>query len=102
VKTNKSKSSKDANKPATFNKLPPPILAKSPKKVNKISKLFKKNMQKNEKKDQQKSYAQASTPLSNTREVLKLKKLFLIYRLKKSKTFKKSSIVKINLNLKPI
>jgi len=51
VKTNKSKSSKDINKPAIFNKLPSSILAKSFKKVNEILKFFKKNIQKNEKKD---------------------------------------------------
>ena len=96
MKTNKSKSGKNADKPATFNRLPPPIPAKLPKKVNKISKYFKKNNQTNEKKDQIKLYAQALTPLNNTREVLK--KCFLIYRQKKMKTFKKLSIVKINLN----
>ena len=71
VKTHKSKSGKNADKPATFNRLSPPIPAKLPKKVNKISKYFKKNNQTNEKKDQRKLYAQALTPLNNTREVLK-------------------------------
>ena len=33
-------------------------------------------MQKNEKKDQQKSYAQVLTPLNNTRKVLKIKETF--------------------------
>ena len=33
-------------------------------------------MQKNEKKDQQKSYAQVLTSLSNTRKVLKIKETF--------------------------
>ena len=51
VKTNKSKSSKDADKPTTFNKLSPSIPAKLLKEVNKILKFFKKNMQTNKKKD---------------------------------------------------
>ena len=65
----KSKFNHQANKPQTTNKvkktakstfilvLPPPILAKLPKKVNKLSKYFKKN----KKQEQKKSYAQAST-----------------------------------------
>ena len=51
VKTNKSKSSKDTDKPTTFNKLSPSIPAKLLKEVNKILKFFKKNMQTNKKKD---------------------------------------------------
>ena len=51
VKTNKSKSSKDVDKPAIFNKLTSLILTKSSKKINEILKFFK-NMQTNEKKDQ--------------------------------------------------
>jgi len=90
VKTNKSKSSKDTDKPATFNKLSSLIPAKSSKKVNEISKFFKKNMQKNEKKDQQKSYAQASTLLSNTRKLLKLKETFSNLQAKKIKNIQKN------------
>ena len=50
VKTNKNKSSKDADKPTIFNKLSPPIPTKLLKGVNKILKFFKKNMQTNKKK----------------------------------------------------
>ena len=57
VKANKSKSSKNTNKPATFNRLPPPIPAKLPKEINEILKYFKKNNQTNKKKNQRKSYA---------------------------------------------
>ena len=40
---NKSKNNENINKPASFIKLLPPILAKTPKEVNEISKFFKKN-----------------------------------------------------------
>jgi len=46
VNTNKNKNSKSIDKSATFNKLPLPILAKLLKKVNKISKYFKKKQSK--------------------------------------------------------
>ena len=42
------------DKPTSFVKLPPPILAKMPKEVNEISKFFKKNNQTTEKKTQKK------------------------------------------------
>ena len=51
VNINKNKSGKSSDLLATFNKLSPPILAKSPKEVNKISKYFKKNHQSGEKKE---------------------------------------------------
>jgi len=47
-------------------------------------------MQKNEKKDQQKSYAQALTPLSNTRKVLKIKETFSNLWTKKIKNIQKN------------
>jgi len=89
VKTNKSKSSKNADKPATFNRLPPLILAKCSKEVNEILKYFKRNSQTNEKKDQRKSYAQASSPLNNTREVLKIKEIFSHLQAKKIENIQK-------------
>ena len=89
VNINKNKSSKSTDLSATFNKLSPPILAKLPREVNKISKYFKKNNQSSKKKEFKKSYAQASTSTNTTREVLKIKKLFLIYRQKKLKISKK-------------
>jgi len=36
----------------------------------------KKTIKKNNKKDQRKSYAQASTPINNTRKFLKIKEKF--------------------------
>ena len=56
--------------------LPPPILAKTAKEVNEISKYFKKNSQNTTRK----SYAQISANLTNSsniaRETLKIKEAF--------------------------
>jgi len=41
----------NTNEPASISKLPPSILAKSPKEVNKISKYFKKNIKKKDQKN---------------------------------------------------
>ena len=76
MKTYKNKSSKSADKPASFNRLPPLIPAKLLKEVNEILKFFKKNIQTNKKKDIRKSYVQALTPSNNTMEVLKIKEMF--------------------------
>jgi len=89
VKTNKSKSSKNVNKPTTFNRLPLSILAKLPKEVNKISKYFKRNNQTNEEKSQRKTYAQVLTSLYNIREVLKIKETFPNLQIKKIKNIQK-------------
>ena len=51
--SNKNNKNKNMDKPTLFHKLPPLILAKSPKKINEISKFFKKN---NDKKEQKKLY----------------------------------------------
>ena len=70
---NISKKDKDAAKLASISNLPPPILAKSPKEINTISKYFKKSSENKEKK----SYDQALAPSSNTtREILKIKETF--------------------------
>jgi len=62
------------NKPAFISRLSSPIPVKSPKEIDKISKYFKKNI---EKKDQKKLYAQASSFSTNsTRETLKIKEAF--------------------------
>ena len=72
--------------------LPPSIPAKLPKKVNKISKFFKKNPSPNVNK---KSYAQASSNGSNSngtntaRETLKIKKAFSSLQNKKIKQIQK-------------
>jgi len=70
--------------PITINKVPPPppLLAKTRKEVNVISKYFHSKKPMVENKDQGKnnssgkSYAQASKPSINTSEVLKIKKTF--------------------------
>ena len=77
-KTNKGSNIKkgkksNVNKLALISKLSSPIQAKSPKEVNKISKYFKKNIKK---KDQKKSYTQASSSANITRETLKIKEAF--------------------------
>ena len=59
------------------------------KEVNEILKYFKRNNQTNEKKDQIKSYAQALTPLKNTREVLKIKETFSNLQAKKFEKIQK-------------
>ena len=53
-------------KPISVERLPLPIPAKSSKEVNEISKFFKKN-----------NYTQVSHSLNNTREVFKIKEIFL-------------------------
>ena len=52
MNVSENKSGKSSDLLATFNTLPSPILAKSPKEVNEISKYFKKNQQSGEKKNQ--------------------------------------------------
>jgi len=72
----KNKGSKSNDKPATVSRLPLSIPAKSPKKVKDIAKFFKKNEKEKEKETPRKSYAQVSSLNNNTREVLKIKKVF--------------------------
>jgi len=60
-------------KPSYVSTLPPSIPAKSPKKVNEISKYFKKNPS----SIQKKSYTQMSSNSPNTaKETLKIKEAF--------------------------
>ena len=84
---NKSKNNKQTNKPASFVKILPPILAKTFKEVKEISKFFKKNSQLIEKKDIKKSYIQTLSTSSNTKEILKIKIKFLNLQAKKLKKF---------------
>ena len=66
---------KETVKPTYISPLPPPILAKTPKEVNEISKFFKKNDN-----PQKKLYAQASSKPQNsntTMNTLKIKEMFL-------------------------
>jgi len=85
--TKKGKNS-NMNKPASISRLSPPIPVKSPKKVNEIYKYFKKNIKK---KNQKKSYAQASSSSTNiTRETLKIKKVFPNLQNKKNQKHSKN------------
>jgi len=54
----------------------PPLLAKSKKEVNIILKYFQSNKTTTDPKKQNRSYAQVSKQMTNTSEVLKIKKLF--------------------------
>jgi len=73
---NSKKEDKDINKLGSINRLPSLIPAKSPKEVNKISKYFKIQKPSPTKTNLENSYAQASKPISNTEEVLKIKETF--------------------------
>ena len=87
------KKDKKTDKPASVFVILPPILAKSPKKVVKISKFFKKKTDDKRKK----LYAQASFSNSNpTRNTLKIKKAFSNLQNKKLKIYKKLSVIKTN------
>ena len=88
VNTNKNKSSKSTDKLTTINKISP-IPAKSLKKVNEIAKYFKKNKQSRRKNNQKTLYAQALTPVNNTREVLKIKEMFPNLQVKKIEKIQK-------------
>ena len=62
--------------PASIKRLPPPILAKSPKEVYKISKFFKSNKLDKPASNNPKSYAQASKQNASAAEVIKIKETF--------------------------
>ena len=96
--SNNNKKGNDLNKLASISKLPSPILAKSPKEINEISKYFKKNIGKKETK---KLYTQALSFLSSniTMEALNIKENFLNLQNKKLKTSKKSLEVRTSPNL---
>ena len=72
------KNNKKKNGPslANINRLLPPITAKSPKKVNEISKFFKNNKTVNFPTNKSKSYAQASKQNMSTADVIKIKETF--------------------------
>jgi len=89
----------NTNKPALIFKLPSPILVKLPKKVNKISKYFKKNIKK---KDQKNHMFRLLLLLILLGKLWKSRKSSLIYKIKKLKTFKKSSEMRTNPNLNSI
>ena len=82
---NSKKGEKNFDKPAGIEKLLPSIPAKTPKEVNEILKYFKTINPTNRNNNASKSYAQMSKPVSNTREVLKIKEVFLNFQAKKIK-----------------
>ena len=69
-----TKGNKTINKLVSFAKLPPLILIKTSKEINKISKFFKKNTKLTEKKNIRKSYMQALSP--KTSRIFKIKETF--------------------------
>ena len=71
------KEEKNIDKPVSIERLSLPIPAKSLKKVKEISEFFKTNKPALNNKGEKKSYAQVSQPAINTREVLKIKEVFL-------------------------
>ena len=93
---NGKKGDKETNKLASIERLPPPILAKSPKEVNEISKYFKMQKPSPTNTNLRKSYAQASKSISNIEKVLKIKEIFLSLKANKI-----NNIQKIKGNGKP-
>jgi len=90
-KTRKTtKDDKIIDKPVSFTKLLSPILIKTPKEVNKISKFLNKNAKLTEKKNIEKLYIQASLP--KTSKILKIKETFSKLQVNKI-IFTKLSIV---------
>ena len=98
-----SKNNKKIAKPVliTIKKAPPlpPLLAKSKKEVNIISKYFQSNKTTINSKKQNKSYAQVSKQTVNTSEVLKIKESFPTLNAKEIDQI--NNIVKGNLKSKP-
>ena len=92
----------NGNKPVFISLLSPPILVKSPKEINEISKIFKKNT---DKKDQKIYFAHAifssttSSSANITRDILKIKETFPNLQSKKIKNIQKSFKRKISPNL---
>ena len=66
---------KEVTKSTYVSTLPPPILAKSSKKVNKISKYFKKNISSAQKKSYMQAFSKTSS-LNIAIETLKIKETF--------------------------
>ena len=105
--TNKNNKKMNKPVPVTINKVPPlpPLLAKSKREVNIISKYFQNNKpsaeikKPTETKKPAMSYAQAIKLSANTSEVLKIKKAFLALNAKKIDQI--NNIVKGNLKPKP-
>jgi len=86
---NSNKGNKETNKLANIERLPPSILAKFSKEVNKISKYFKTQKLLLTKTNSRMSYAQASKPISNIEEVLKIKEVFPSLKAKRTDNIQK-------------
>ena len=96
---NGKKGENNTDKPASIQKLLPPIPAKSSKEVNKISKFFEPQRLNQPKLTLNKSYVQASSSKSNTEEILKIKEIFLTLKAKNIKNIQR--IVKGDAKPKP-
>ena len=70
------KGKKNTNKPASVEKLPPPILAKTLKEVNEISKFFKMIDPIKLDNNRKRSYAQTLKSGISTKETINIKELF--------------------------
>ena len=73
---------KDMTKPASIERIPPLIPAKTSKKVNEISKFFKSKKLAQANTSLNKSYAQASKTGSNMKSILKIKEAFSTLKVK--------------------
>jgi len=62
--------------PASIERIPPPILAKSQKEVNVISRYFKNKQPEMQTPGNNKTYAQASKLSTSTSDIIKIKKMF--------------------------
>jgi len=66
----------NTSSPASIDKIPPPIPAKSQKEVNLISKFFKSNKLANVNTQSSKSYSQTSKQNISMSKVIKIKEIF--------------------------
>jgi len=73
---NGKKCNKNTDKPVSITRLSLPILAKSPKEVNKILKYFKITGPTKLDNNKEKSYAQALKSSNIAKEILKIKEVF--------------------------
>ena len=85
TQTAPKKPTKETSKstPASIEKIPPLIPAKSQKEINVISKYFKNKQMEITNPGNSKSYAQASKQSTSTSNVIKIKNMFLSIRAKK-------------------
>ena len=88
---------------ASIEKIPPPILAKSQKEVNIISKYFKNKQLETRNPGNSKTYAQASKQSTSTSDIIKIKNMFPSIGAKKidqiNKIVKETSKPKHHINM---